>query len=112
MSTTENFSELWLLLASDQYVLRRFECRCGQRHGHGVFKSETGEVYDGEWADGKVKMREYLRRVTVDGHLQANGRGKRTYADGACFEGSFLDGKTAKSSCKQHAVQLVTLPST
>ena len=47
----------------------------GERNGNGSYTYENGEIYDGEWKDGKY-----------------NGQGTYSYANGEIYDGEWKDG--------------------
>lgn len=95
----------------------------GQRHGKGVFRSENGLIYDGEWKydqycglgklveeDGTVYIGSFLNgkkegigrqqcglgKYTYEGEFKENerqGKGREIYPDNSWYEGNFHNGK-------------------
>ena len=70
----------------------------GKQHGWGKFTDHLGDVYEGEWRDGKLgvgKLTEYDGDV-YEGEWRdgkKHGRGKYTYANGGVYEGEWRHDK-------------------
>ena len=69
------------------------------RHGVGIFTSQDGSTYDGEWAADKRTGRGILRDddgLLIDAVWRADkmeGRGSVKYPDGSVYTGTFKDNK-------------------
>eukprot|EP00824_Muranothrix_gubernata_P014838 TRINITY_DN30768_c0_g1_i2.p1 TRINITY_DN30768_c0_g1~~TRINITY_DN30768_c0_g1_i2.p1 ORF type:complete len:208 (+),score=44.94 TRINITY_DN30768_c0_g1_i2:76-624(+) len=74
------------------------EWKEGRYHGHGTYSYGRGGMFDGEWARGRKSghgKETYATGDTYVGAFQLNerhGEGRMTYASGAYYEGSFEAG--------------------
>eukprot|EP01118_Nematostelium_gracile_P012018 TRINITY_DN4334_c0_g1_i1.p1 TRINITY_DN4334_c0_g1~~TRINITY_DN4334_c0_g1_i1.p1 ORF type:complete len:521 (+),score=118.68 TRINITY_DN4334_c0_g1_i1:88-1563(+) len=75
----------------------RGETKGPSRHGNGVMRYYTGDVYDGEWkmdkwdGEGSFIWKSGDRYVGTFKDMKRNGKGKLIYSNGSSFEGEFID---------------------
>ena len=71
----------------------------GEYHGKGVYRFDSGDVYEGQWENGLKHGRgryRYASGAVYDGEFRANkmnGHGTYTFASGVFYDGDFKDGK-------------------
>merc|ERR1740117_2568793 len=87
--------------------------QCGQ----GKLTYANGNIYDGEWADGRQDGRGILENVAgepakYEGQFRegvAEGQGKATYTNGDIYEGEFSRG-TGGMLVARHGMAVATMP--
>lgn len=71
----------------------------GKRHGHGMYKWNSGDIYDGEWKDDKRTGHGIYYYANGDKHVgeyvngKRNGPGVYTFANGKVKRGTWKDDK-------------------
>ncbi len=76
--------------------------RSKQRHGHGTFYFNSGDVYDGNWVEDKIEgqgIYKWPNGSKYEGNFSAgvmNGQGKFSWPDGRTYEGLFKNGKKVR----------------
>ena len=71
----------------------------GEYHGKGVYRFDSGDVYDGQWENGLKQGHgtyRYASGAVFKGDFRLNkmdGHGVYTYASGVYYEGDFKEGK-------------------
>ncbi len=74
-----------------------------QRHGHGIFYFNTGDVYDGGWVEDKMQgqgIYKWPNGTKYEGNFSAGvmyGEGKFSWPDGRKYKGLFKNGRRVKN---------------